>query len=268
MSLGEFQRRLATMVVTPEVDTAEREAWRASPELTERERRRLAAIADHGGLETARVIHRFFRANALMEALPLSLQAFGPGEIKPLLAAFWQQHAPTSIYNHSEAAAFAAFVLARIDAGALDAPLLADLLRYELAEIELRTGRGGQQARGRDVLEDPWREAPILRPELRVVAMAHDPSELLARARSRRGLVGVPQRPGFVLLRAGAVGTVAATLLLPQLGAALGACSGQHRAADVAAALACRVEELQQLSDAGLVAFVELPLSTADAASE
>jgi len=50
-----------------------REAWRASTDLTERERRRLAAIADHGGLETARVIHRFFRANTLMEALPLDL---------------------------------------------------------------------------------------------------------------------------------------------------------------------------------------------------
>lgn len=39
------------------------------------------------------------------------------------------------------------------------------------------------------------------------------------------------------------------------------ACQHSTRAADVAAALACRVEELQQLSDAGLVAFVELPLA-------
>jgi hypothetical protein len=264
VSLAEFNRRLAMLVVTPEVDAAEREAWQASPDLTERERRRLASIADHGGLETARVIHRFFRANALMEALPLSLQAFGPGEIKPLLAAFWRTHAPTSIYNHSESAAFAAFVLARIEAGELEAPLLADLLRFELAEIELRTGRGGQQTRGREVLaelEDPQRQAPIVRPELRVVAMTYDPGELLARARARQELAGVPRRLGFVLLRAVAMGTVVATQLLAQLGGALVACDGRRSAAAVAAELERPVEELQQLADAGLVAFVELPLA-------
>lgn len=259
MSLAEFQRRLAGLVVTPEVDAVEREAWRTSPELTDRERRRLLAIAEHGGLETARVIHRFFRANALMEALPLSLQAFAPGQIKPLLAAFWREHAPTSIYNHSESAAFAAFVLARIDAGELEAPVLADLLRYERAEIELRTGRGGQQAHGREQLEDPWREAPIVRPELRVVAMEHDPGELLVRARARSGLDGVPRRPGLLLLRARAGGTIEAVPLLAVLGGVLRACDGRRCAAEVAALVERPVDELRELAEAGLVAFVDAP---------
>lgn len=259
MSLAEFQRRLAGLVVTPEVGATEREAWRASPDLTERERRRLAAIADDGGLETARVIHRFFRANALMEALPLSLQAFAPGEIKPLLAAFWREHAPTSIYNHSESAAFATFVLARIDAGGLDAPVLADLLRYELAEIELRTGRGGQQVRGRDVLGDPWHEAPIVRPELRVVPMAHDPGELLARARARQELDGVMRRPRQLLLRARPGGTIETVPLLAVLGGVLRACDGRRCAAEVAALVERPVDELRELAAAGLVAFVDVP---------
>lgn len=258
MSLAEFQRRLARLVVTPEVGDAERHGWRTSTELDERERRRLAAIADHEGLETARVIHRFFRANALMEGLPLSLQGFGPGEIKPLVAAFWGQHAPTSIYNHSESAAFGAFVLARIEAGEHHNPVLADLLRYELAEIELRTGRGGQQERGSEVLVDPEGQAPVCRRELRVVAMSHDPVELLARARARVSLDGVPRRPGFLLLRAGPGGAVEVGLLLATLGEVLRACDGKRSAAAVAELIGRPVDELRELAEAGLVTFVRV----------
>ena len=259
MSLAEFQRELAQLVITPEVDEARRRAWRAAAELTDRERRRLAGIADHGGLETARVIHRFFRANALMDGLPLSLRGFRPGEIKPLLAQFWQRHAPTSIYNHSESAAFGAFVLAQIEAGVVDNPVLADLLRYELAEIELQTGHGGPQARSCGDLRDARAQAPVCRPGLRVVEMAHDPAELLARACARQPVDEVARRPGFLLLRANPPGPVETAPLLPELGAVLRMCDGRRNAADLAEAIGRPVEELRELADAGLIAFVAWP---------
>jgi hypothetical protein len=256
VSLVELQRELARLVITPEVDEARRRSWREAPGLTERERRRLAGIADHGGLEIARVIHRFFRANALMDGLPLSLRGFRPGEIKPLLARFWQAHAPTSIYNHSESAAFGAFVLAQIEAGAVDNPVLADLLRYELAAIELQTGAGRGEAKTCNDLRDARAQAPVCRPELRVVELAHDPAELLARAYAGQQVDEVARRPGFLLLRVNPPGPVETAPLLPELGAVLRACDGRRSAAELADALGRPVEELRELADAGLIAFV------------
>jgi hypothetical protein len=253
VSLAEFQRELARLVITPEVDPAQRRAWHTAPELSDRERRRLACIADHGGLETARVIHRFFRANALMDGLPLSLRGFRPGEIKPLLARFWQRYAPTSIYNHSESAAFGAFLLAEIEAGVLDNPVLADLLRYELAAIELQAG---SQVSSTCELHDARAQAPVCHPGLRAVELAHDPDELLARARAGRPMDGVARRPGFLLLRANPPGPVETAPLLPELGAVLRACDGRRSAVSVAEAIGRPLEELRELAEAGLIAFV------------
>ena len=264
MSLAEFQCELAQLVITPEVDDVRRRSWRTRPSLTDRERSRLAGISDHGGLETARVIHRFFRANALMDGLSLSLRGFRPGEIKPLIARFWQSHAPTSIYHHSESAAFAAFVLAAIEAGAVENPVVADLLRFELAEIELRIGHGASTCSACTDLRDAHAQAPICHPQIRVVAFTHDPAELLARARAKQPLEGTARRPGFLLLRANPPGPVETAPLLPELAAVLRACDGRCCAADLAQAIERPVDELRELADAGLVAFVAWP-SAADA---
>ncbi|GAA6142349.1 hypothetical protein [Hydrogenophaga sp. 5NK40-0174] len=162
MSEQVFQSWLARLVTEPDL----RESWRANPQgrvqaladLTPLERKRLAHIAAHPGLQTTALLHKGFRLGKLRGLLPLTFTLLSTRALHVAISQFWETHPPTSFYFLPEAIDFCDFLLWR--EAFSKSKYLREVVSFEKANLELQRARLG----------------PV--PEQRI-RFEHNPSELL-----------------------------------------------------------------------------------------
>lgn len=174
MSLKEFQRALCDAVASTSRATTLRDdpdRALARYELTDRERRRLVAIAHQRGMATSAAIYRLNRVEPLCEFLPWTWKLLGD-DLVTHASRFWEEHA-TDLQYAPEVSAFGAFLTARIREGLVLQPHVADVLALELAANEVRFASAGF------VPAESEHELTAVHPLVRVVTFATEPGALL-----------------------------------------------------------------------------------------
>ena len=149
------------------------EALNAS--LSEREVRRLLALASDRGLQATRLVHKDFRLSKLYIMLPLTRFLLGRERMLREVHLFWEENLPVTHYLLEEAIEFCDFLLRRLDAGRLRLKYLAEVVAYERAELELKRPR-------------PQR----LPPSPQRVRFRHHPASLLTALARRRVPRAIP----------------------------------------------------------------------------
>ena len=166
MSRPVFQAALARLVVDPDFRDQVRASGEAAlpGDLSEIERRRLAAVAADRGLDITRTLHKGFRLGKVLNQLPLTCALLGSDRLGQEIAEFWRRRLPLSFYFLEEAVAFCDHLLARARDGELEVAYLEEVVGYERAERKLKQSR----AEGAPLppLRVPFRHAPLdlLRP--------------------------------------------------------------------------------------------------------
>lgn len=160
MTLLGYQQALCDLVASPSLclrvrsDAATLDAY----DLTDRERRRLAAVVAQPGMSTSCTLYRVNRITPLYSYLPLTCALLGDDLIAEA-ERYWSQGKPGDLQFGPETQRFAQFLRDRFAAGALASPYVGEVLELELTASALRWGA------------DPPR---------RTVRFAHDPEPLLA----------------------------------------------------------------------------------------
>ena len=176
MSLGGFQLALADMVGSEALCRA----IRANPigalsryDLTNRERRRLAAVVWQRGMSATLTVQRSTRLTPLYTMLPLTIGLLGP-LLREVVDAYWAEASRLEVRFDLEARRFADYLVPRLRGGLVvtshEGARVADLLEIEVA---LETARLGIP-----VVPPPgaaWRLAP----GLRLVLLSYAPLLLL-----------------------------------------------------------------------------------------
>jgi hypothetical protein len=139
--------------------------------LTEREQRRLSALAAHPGMRVNMAIHRANRLTPLDQTLPFTCFLIGD-RLGPLLDRYWDANPTENLQLPAECARFADFLEQEINAGLLLDPYLAEVLAFERVCTELRffseqelVRKMGTHAR--------------LPAQVRILRFRHDPEQLL-----------------------------------------------------------------------------------------
>jgi hypothetical protein len=137
VSLADFQACVARLVTEADLGArvAAEGAWAFGARcLTDREQRRLTAIAASRGLVITRKLHRGFRLGKLLAMLPLSCARLGDELLGLETSAFWRERASRSFYFWEEAIAFCDFLAARDRSLAF----LPEVVNYERASLLLQ----------------------------------------------------------------------------------------------------------------------------------
>jgi hypothetical protein len=149
MTLAAYQDAFARMVLSPALCLRARQAGEAAFEgfeMDSAERARLLDIARQPGMRITCMLARANRLSSLVGALPLSCELLKP-ELGALLDRYWDAQPMANLQALPAGLAFARFLRAEIDAGRIAQPHAADVLRCELARLELQlaahTGAGG-----------------------------------------------------------------------------------------------------------------------------
>jgi hypothetical protein len=223
VSLLGFQQALSELVMTPALRRRIAEGGAAvgdalaAYELSDRERRRLAALARDPGLKMGTTIHRSFRLSMLANALPRTCKVLPPQALRELVHAYWKESLPRSLQYAPEARGFAEFALARSRAGAVpDSPYLDEVLETELAILAL----------AEIPAKEPAADAPASDGDgdsrRRVVPFRHDPDAVLGPlAAGRVPPGGLPEGEHYLLLTARGGGRVDLRALPREEGRAL-----------------------------------------------
>lgn len=102
------------------------------------ERSHLSALAAQPGIAAMRVVYRSFRLNKVLVLLPLTGRVLGEQRLSEELEQYWHDTPSGSFYYFEEAGRFCDYLWNRMTGGALEVPLLRDVLLYERACIHLR----------------------------------------------------------------------------------------------------------------------------------
>ena len=141
-------------------------------DLTERERRRLLAIAAQPGMPLNTAIHRANRISPLDHTLPFTCFLIGQ-QLRDVLECYWSRNPAENLQLPAECERFAAFLEAGIQTGIVTpGPYLEEILTFERSCTELRFFTE----------EELRRRAPShlgLPPLVRIVHFRHDPVILL-----------------------------------------------------------------------------------------
>lgn len=135
-------------------------------DLSDRERRRLLAIAAQPGMRVNTAIHRANRLTPLDQTLPFTCFLLGD-ELGPIVDRYWMENTTENLQLPAECARFARFLEDRLRANEISNPYVAEVLAFERACTELRF----------DVAADARRAG--LPPKVRVIRFRHDPIRLL-----------------------------------------------------------------------------------------
>ena len=167
-------------------------------DLTERERRRLLAIASDPGMRVNTAIHRANRISPLDHTLPFTCFLLGP-RLHVLFERYWSENPSENLQSPVECERFAAFLKGELESGRLVDPYVADVLEFERTCTELRF-----------FTEEELREAASLReglsPLVRIVAFRHDPVGCWSRSRTVRCRPPTYLRGSFICLSTAAQG--------------------------------------------------------------
>jgi hypothetical protein len=260
MSLFGFQQALFELVMAPalckelaELPPPELPPALASFELTERERRRLHAVARDRGTMMVQRLHRSTRLGMLSNTVPRTCEALGSRKFQEVVHRFWKEYPPTSVQYLREALRFGEFLRARLDSGEVVHELLPDLLEAELALLVL--GKSGVAApaspevfpEGASLEEarprlGPWCRVLPFRREPRAVlrAIGHVPATL-------------PEGELFLVLVGLGPGRVSVHVVDAPRGCLLLASTGERSVARLRSELDCPTELLQDLSRRGFL---------------
>ena len=111
------------------------------PRLSQRERRRLVAVANHRGLDITRMMYVSFRLSRIQAGVPHTFRLLGRRRLRAELSRYIDTRAPTSFYFADEGRALLGYLRARVRQGALELPYLADVAAYEEALLDLQDAR-------------------------------------------------------------------------------------------------------------------------------
>ncbi len=248
MSLAGFQQALSALVMSP----ALRAEVAALPEpmlparlegleLTERERRRLHALARDAGMKVTTLLHRSNRLSMLTNTLPRTSEAMTAPRLQPLVQRYWQEHAPTSQQYVREAKRFVAFLRGLLRTGELVHAPLSELMEAELALLELGKSAVALPPEGAEPPpEGQALEAarPRLAPWCRVVPFRLEPRMLL-KALDAPLPETLPEEERYLLLFSARPGEVEPRSLERMWGRALRASTGEASVGQVCEALGC-----------------------------
>jgi hypothetical protein len=243
MSLGEFQRALSDLVMSP----AFRDRVAAAPaaalapfDLTARERARLQRVARDSGVKAGTLIHRSFRLSMLSNTLPRTCKVLGPEGLRDVVHAYWQENPPRTLFYVREARRFGDFALDRFRRGVFVNDFLPELLEAELdilllsrldpsvpamVPVELPVEPPGDLAAA----------VPRLHPRCRVVRFRRDPEVVLAETGAGRIPGELPAGEHYLLLATAGGGDVLLRPIPVEWGRALLACDGETAVAALAA---------------------------------
>lgn len=175
MSAAAYQDVFCRMVASAayrEYVIAQPDVALAGLELTERERRRLLAIAAQKGMRVNTAIHRSNRLTPLDQTLPFTCLLLGD-ELGPLVDRYWFENTTENLQLPAECERFGQFLEERLREGTISNPYVAEVLAFERACMQLRFSVDGA-ATG-----DPAGRRTGLPPRVRVVRFDHDPVPLL-----------------------------------------------------------------------------------------
>jgi hypothetical protein len=147
-------------------------------DLSDRERRRLLAVAAQPGMRLSTSIHRANRLTPLHQTLPLTCTLLGD-TLGDVLERYWMAHTAENLQVPSECERFAGFLERELADGRLSSPFLAEVLAFERACTALRFWQGAEPLPSDS-------EVPGLPPLVRIVRFAHDPVPLLDALASKR----------------------------------------------------------------------------------
>lgn len=260
MSLLDFQRALAELVLSPAL-RAEVAACTppALPEplarltLTERERRRLHAVARDAGMKVNTLLHRASRLSMLTNTLPRTARALTDPRLQSLVQRYWREHPPTSVVYVREARRFAAFLQELMRTGELVHAPLGELLAAELALLELGKSGVAAPAAPRALPEGATLEEarPLLGPWCRVLPFRMDPRMLVEPGGTGLLPETLPEEERYLLLMSVAPGQVLPHGVDAARGRALSASTGERTVARLCAALECAPELFLELARRG-----------------
>jgi hypothetical protein len=182
MSLASFQRALCDVIASPSLCLA----VRADPgatlncyELSELERKRLAAIVWQRGMSTSCSLYRSNRITPIYTLLQLTCLSLG-GQFPTLIDQFWETTNYQDAQFMSEVERFAAFLRQRIAEGIVASPFASELLSLELAKHALGFAPRKELLRKLALAPPLDADAPCrLHPLARLIRFRHDPAVLL-----------------------------------------------------------------------------------------
>lgn len=229
MTLSAFQHALSDLVMSRRfcaaVQADPSEAL-ADYDLDARERQRLAAIARQPGVRISAMIHRSFKVGVLAGRLPLTCTVLGSDGIARVIGGYLAEQMPRTMYFNQEIHRFGACVLDQIRHGTLDYPYLEEVLRLELALVELADAPPPVAAEPDELAEQSGDYPALLDAQFRVLHFAHDPMLLLPALRAKQIPPQLPKGHYWMLLGCPAGQHMQMSLLDPCLGALLAQCDG------------------------------------------
>ena len=147
----------------------------AGLDLSDRERRRLLAIAAQPGMRVNTAIHRANRLTPLDQTLPFTCLLLGD-ELGPLVDRYWLENTTENLQLPAECERFGRFLEDRLGDGEISSPYVAEVLAFERACTELRFLVAADEHHRPDGAPDRRGGLP---PRVRVVCFRHDPVRLL-----------------------------------------------------------------------------------------
>ena len=147
----------------------------AGLDLSERERRRLLAIAAQPGMRVNTAIHRANRLTPLNQTLPFTCFLLGE-DLGPLLDRYWLENTTENLQVPAECERFGKFLEGRLRAGEISSPYVAEVLAFERACTSLRFFV--ETSEPRRITSAP-NQGGGLPPRVRLVHFRHDPVPLL-----------------------------------------------------------------------------------------
>jgi hypothetical protein len=190
MSLAAFQRAMADMAASPALCGRVREdadAALAAYALSDVERRRVASAATQVGMRVNCMLYRSNRLSPLASQLPSTFLVLGGG-LRAVADGYWAENPVLERNAPTEVRRFAAFVQRRAAEGAIDEPLVPQVLAWEMVVYELallprlRTLADAADAAARAEPGAPLR----LHPLVGVATFSVDPRALLPHLYARR----------------------------------------------------------------------------------
>jgi hypothetical protein len=140
-------------------------------DLTDRERRRLLAIAGQPGMQVNTAIHRANRITPLDHSVPFTLFLLGE-RLRDVLQRYWLENPTENLQIPAESERFAAFLENELQGGRIIDPYLKEVLAFERTCTELKFFTEDELQRANPAGDE-------LPPLVRIVTFRHDPVQLL-----------------------------------------------------------------------------------------
>ena len=244
-----FQQAMCDLVASPDLCIALIE----SPDevlgrydLSERDRRRLVEVVQQPGMLVNCSLYRANRLSPIYNLVPHTCFLLGNALLDEATE-FWKDFKETRLQFHEEVQRFGDFLRQRVEMGALQNPMLAEVLEYELALNEFRYNpRLDVLARLEENTTVASESKRVqLHPLIRVLLFRHEPRQLLEFLDERRSPPYELAEGEFWVLLDGKGEDVEIKLIDPYVGRLL-------KAVEAGTAVSLSADDVEVLMEAGL----------------